>query len=97
MTLQDIVNDFNDLCMYEILRESKKRYKIYDYSLNYWFIASKKSWHELIFDYIEDSLEEFLQNDLQSQEAATLEDVAKQFQSLAILQKDIQEGATPHA
>ena len=93
MTLQDIVNDFNDVAMYEILRESKKRYKIYDHQLEHYFIVSKVDWYGKIEEYLNNEIleDKFVMRD------ATYKDYIRLYTKLDILQTAIQEGATPHA
>lgn len=57
MTVEEIVEDFNDFAMYNVLKESRKRYKIKDMQLNDVFTVKKKDWYEKIIKYwIEESL-----------------------------------------
>lgn len=57
MTVEEIVEDFNDFAMYKVLKESRKRYKIKDMQLNDVFTVKKKDWYEKIIKYwIEESL-----------------------------------------
>ena len=51
MTVEEIVEDFNDFAMYQVLKESRKRYKIKDMQLNDVFTVKKKDWYEKIIAY----------------------------------------------
>ena len=51
MTAKEIVVDFNKHAMYQVLKESKKRYKIKDMQLNDIFTVTKKEWYEKIITY----------------------------------------------
>ena len=51
MTAKEIVEDFNENAMYQVLKENKKRYKIKDMQLNDIFTVTKKEWYEKIITY----------------------------------------------
>ena len=51
MTAKEIVENFNDVAMYQVLKESRKRYKIQDMQLNDIFTVTKKEWYEKIITY----------------------------------------------
>ena len=91
MTLQDIVNDFNDIAQYEILKESKRRYKIHDHQLGYHFIVLKIEWYKKIEYYLTHEVlgDEFIMN------GATYKDYIRLYTKLDILQTAIrnEEGA----
>ena len=51
MTAEEVVDDFNENAMYQVLKESKKRYKIKDMQLHDVFTVSKKDWYQRIIRY----------------------------------------------
>ena len=57
MTVKEIVEDFNEFAMYQVLKESRRRYKIQDMQLYDVFTVKKKEWYEKIIRYwLEESL-----------------------------------------
>ena len=68
--LNDIVNDFNELADYEILRESRKRYKIHDNQCGETSVVEKKFWYEKILTFY---IDEIL-NSKDIMEGATIDD-----------------------
>ena len=68
--LSDIVNDFNELADYKILKESRKRYKIHDNQLGDVDTIKKKFWYEKILTFY---IDEIL-NSKDIMEGATIDD-----------------------
>lgn len=68
MTVEEIVEDFNDFAMYKVLKESRKKYKIQDMQSYDIFTVNKKEWYEKIIKYwIEES---FIMDELSFKELA---------------------------
>ena len=82
MTAEEIVEDFNKYAMYQVLKESKKRYKIKDMQSYDVFTVKKKDWYQNIIRY-------WVEEILTGNENLTFKEYAKIYTMLNTLEKAV--------
>ena len=85
LTLKSVVEEFNEIAMYELKEETEDFYIIKDLQCNELIKTSKKEWYEKIMNYL---LDELLTDKRTMEEFSYLE-IANIYIQLDVLSKEI--------